>query len=98
MTVTKEHIRIMREAKNYRIKQVIDPDGYSSYYIQRRRFNKWWNVYIVGKYDATPWILEFIFGEPKEFHKFEDAKAWIMRRLSGKDTIYHYYPFESNNN
>lgn len=82
---------------NYRIKKITNLYGSCSFHIQRKRLGIWWNVYVVGEYDAIPWIFEFIFGYPKAFRTFEDAKDWIIRRLKGKKVIdYYYYPFEDN--
>lgn len=82
---------------NYRIKQVVDLNGSSTFTVQRKMLGMWWNVYIADTY-GTPRFFEIMFGTPVHFYKFKDAKDWIMRRLNKEDTKYYYYPFEANNN
>jgi len=82
---------------NYRIKQVVGSDGFSTFTVQRKMLGMWWSVYTADPY-GTSRFLEIIFGTPKRFHKFKDAKDWIMRKLNKEDIKYYYYPFEDNNN
>ena len=81
---------------NYRIKKVTDSDGYSEYTVQRKMLGIWWGVYVEDLY-GTPRILEILFGSPKHFREFEQAREWIMRRLNKEDVEYYYHPFEANN-
>lgn len=81
---------------NYRIKQVVDSNGCSTFTVQRKMLGIWWNVYIKDPY-GFPRFLEIIFGIPKHFYKLKDAKDWIMRKLNKEDIKYYYYPFEDDN-
>lgn len=71
-------IKIRKRSGKYRIKEVINSEGYSIFYIERKCLGIWWST--------------------TYFYNFKHAKDWIIRRLTGKNTIYHYYPFEDNNN
>ena len=90
-TTTNKDIRIAERAKKYRVKEIIDSDGDSSYYVQRNYFGIWLYVYNCGKYADTPWIFEVLFGSPKEFYNLKDAKSWIERRVNKRDVNYYYY-------
>lgn len=82
---------------NYRIKQVVDSDGCSTFTVQRKMLGIWWDVYTADPY-GTPRFVEILGGSPKRFYKFEQAREWVMRKLNKEDVKYHYYPFEDNNN
>lgn len=92
-TITNKDIKAAKRATHYRIKEFVDSDGDSTYYVQRKYFGIWLYVYAPGEYDSMMWIFEVIFGSPKQFYTIKAAKDWIRRRVYSEDVLYHYYPF-----